>query len=339
MSSAECRVRTGVVPCAGSRVRPVAEQVGWGILGTANIAARAFLPALRDAGGRAVVVGSRSADRGRSWAAENQVTRSADYAAVIADPEVQAIYLALPNDQHAQWAAAALAAGKVVLCEKPMAMDAAQARRLLDAVPADGLLWESFVFPFHPQTALIRALVADGRIGELCEIVSEFHFRVSSTGNIRLDPERGGGALYDVGCYPIRLARLLCGSEPVRAVGSATIDGVDLDVAAVLDFPGVRVGVSAGLRRSPSTFTRVIGTDGELRVSNPFHPRAADTVELWTDGAVVQTWTADGIPAFQYAITHIQRVISGEVAPEHLAVDDALRQAEAMDLVRNVVTA
>ena len=313
------------------------EPIRWGVLGTANIAARAFLPALRDAGGRAVVVGSRSTARGRTWAAENQVDGAADYEAVIADPNVQAVYVALPNDQHAQWTAAALAHGKVVLCEKPMAMDAGEAGALLAAVPAEGLLWESFVFPFHPQTALLTSLLGDGRIGELSAISSEFHFRVGSSANIRLDPARGGGALYDVGCYPIRLARLLCGAEPLRADGSADVDGVDHDLAAVLEFPGVRVQISAGLRRSPSTFTRVIGTDGELRVSNPFHPRSGDTVELWTDGALQQTWSADGVPAFQYAIEHIHRVVVGEAAPEHLAVNDAQAQAEAMDLVRRAV--
>ena len=317
----------------------MAESVRWGVLGTANIAARAFLPALRDAGGRALVVGSRSPDRGRAWAAENQVAGSAGYEAVIADPAVQAIYVALPNDQHARWAAAALAAGKVVLCEKPMALDAAQAGRLLQAVPAGGLLWESFVFPFHPQTALLRSLIADGRIGALSEIVSEFHFRVSSAGNIRLDPDLGGGALYDVGCYPIRLARLLCSAEPLRASGSATILGVDRDLAAVVDFPGVRLVVSAGLHRAPSTFTRIIGTSGELRVSNPFHPLATDTVELWTDGERQQTWSADGVPAFQHAIAHIHQVMAGQAAPEHLAVGDALAQAEAMDLVRRGISA
>ncbi len=316
----------------------MAERVRWGLLGTANIAARAFLPALREAGGRAVVVGSRSDVRGVGWAAQNQVERSCSYDAVLTDPEVQAVYVALPNDQHAQWAAAALAAGKVVLCEKPMALDVAQAQGLLAAVPSGGLLWESFVFPFHPQTALITGLIGDGRIGELSEIISEFHFQVGSPGNIRLDLERGGGALYDVGCYPLRLGRLLFGAEPLRAGGSATFDGVDRDMAAVVDFPGGRLILSAGLHRPASTFTRVIGISGELRVSNPFHPGSADTVELWVDGAAVQIWSAAAGSAFQHAISHIQSVIAGDVMPQHLATADALDQAVAMDLVRAAIT-
>ncbi|MET3805845.1 putative dehydrogenase [Nakamurella sp. UYEF19] len=316
----------------------VGPVVGWGILGTANIAARAFLPALRGAGGRAVVVGSRSDVRGAEWAAQHQVERSSSYDAVLGDPEVQAVYLALPNDQHTQWAAAALAAGKVVLCEKPMALDGAQAQRLLAAVPVGGLLWESFVFPFHPQTALISGLIADGRIGDLSEIISEFHFQVGSSANIRLDVARGGGALYDVGCYPLRLGRLLFGAEPVRASGNAVFDGVDRDMAAVVDFPVGRLILSAGLHRPASTFTRIIGTAGELRVSNPFHPRGFDTVELWADGVQEDSWPAAAGSAFQHAITHIQSVITGSVAPQHLATGDALAQALAMDLVRASIT-
>ena len=308
----------------------------WGVLGTATIAARAFLPALREAGGRAVVVGSRSAERGASWAAENQVERSASYQEVIDDPELDALYIALPNDQHVRWAAPAVASGKIVLCEKPMALDAAQAHELLSGVSPGALLWESFVFPFHPQTALISRLIGDGRLGAVSEIVSEFHFRVGSSGNIRLQAERGGGALYDVGCYPVRLARLLFDGEPAAAQGSSNRDGeIDLDVAAVLDFPGEqKLLLSAGLRRAASTFTRIIGDDAELRVSNPFHPRAADTVEHWIGGERIESWPAAEGSAFRHAVDHLHAVLAGRAAPLHLATEDALPQARAMDLVR-----
>jgi len=307
----------------------------WGVLGTANIAAKAFLPALRGAGGRAVVVGTRSVERGASWAAANEVARADSYAAVLAAPEVEAVYIALPNDQHAHWAAAAVAAGKVVLCEKPMTLDAAQAEELLSPLDSDAMVWESFVFPFHPQTMLITALLADGRIGELKEVVSEFHFAVGQPGNIRLQPERGGGALYDVGCYPLRLARLLTDREPTAAHGSATLDSVDLDMAAVVDFDGgARLLMSAGMARPASTFTRVVGTAGELRVSNPFHPRPVDSVELWANGERVEMWPAAEGSAFRHAIDHIHQVMAGTAAPRHLATSDALPQARAMDLVR-----
>ena len=146
--------------------------------------------------------------------------RAGSYESVVGARDVEAVYVALPNDQHAHWASAALAEGKAVLCEKPIALTAAEAEDLVSGVGPGDRLWESFVFVFHPQTALLQELVAGGRIGDLTEIVSEFHFDITgATGNIRLSRELGGGALYDVGCYPLRLARLMFGSEPARAAG------------------------------------------------------------------------------------------------------------------------
>ena len=316
----------------------MAEPVRWGVLGTANIAARAFLPALRESGGVATVVGSRSGARGQAWAADNGVGRAGTYESVVSARDVDAVYVALPNDQHARWTAAAVAAGKAVLCEKPLTLTAGQASDLLATVGPDADVWESFVFPFHPQTALITDVIAAGRIGALSEVVSEFHFDLGrSTDNIRLRPELGGGALYDVGCYPVRLARLLFDDEPVAAATTMRPepDGVERDVAAVLDFPGSRrLVLSAGMRRSMSTYTRIIGSTGELRVTNPFHPREQDTVELWSDGALTETWPAAAGTAFRHAVDHIDAVLAQGATPRHRAIDDSLGQARALDLVR-----
>jgi xylose dehydrogenase (NAD/NADP) len=321
-----------------------AAAVRWGVLGTANIAAVAFLPALLAAGGSAVVVGSRAPQRAADWAAEHGVSRPATYREVIDAPDVDAVYIALPNEQHAEWAAAACAAGKAVLCEKPLTLNAGQAAALVAETGPDARLWESFVFPFHPQTDLLTGLIASGRIGRLREIVSEFHFAVRRPDNIRLQPERGGGALYDVGCYPVRLARLLFASEPTRAAAAMSYgdSGVDLDVAAILDFPQEqRLILSAGMRRPSSTATRLLGSEGELRVSNPFHPLPQDAVELWTGGECVETYppaTPGPGTAFQHAITHIQQVVRGHAEPRHRAVDDAVAQARALDLARAAAT-
>jgi D-xylose 1-dehydrogenase (NADP+, D-xylono-1,5-lactone-forming) len=309
----------------------------WAVLGTANIAARAFLPALRRAGGRAVVVGSRSPERATSWASEHGIDRACTYESAVQAGDVDAVYIALPNDQHALWAAAAHAAGKAVLCEKPLTLDTARTGELLRTTGPEAALWEAYVFPFHPQTTLLANVVGEGRIGTLREIISEFHFTVSQPTNIRLQHERGGGALYDVGGYPLRLARLLFGTEPVAAAGRAGFHDseVDLDVAAILDFHGhARLVMSAGMRRPASTFTRVVGTAGELRVTNPFHPTAGDTVELWRQGQLQQTWQSAEGSAFQHALGHIHAVLRGAVEPRHRAVDDAMGQARAVDLVR-----
>jgi D-xylose 1-dehydrogenase (NADP+, D-xylono-1,5-lactone-forming) len=313
----------------------------WAVLGTANIAAHAFLPAMRAAGHVAAVVGSRDPARAAAWAADHDVGRAASYPDAIG-ADVDAVYLALPNDQHVEWAARAVQAGRAVLCEKPLGLAADEVSALLSAA-GDALLWEAFVFPFHPQTALLRQLCASGGpIGGLREVVSEFHFTVRSPQNIRWQSEYGGGALLDVGCYPVRLARLLFGAEPVGASARAfwTAQGVDADLAAVADFPDQRRLIfSVGMRRSPSTFTRLVGTEAELRVTNPFHPTERDRVELWRDGSCEQTWANEPPRAFQYAIEHIGAVLAGAEAPRHLAAADALGNAVALDLIRAAAAA
>ncbi len=311
--------------------------VRWAVLGTATIAAKAFLPAMRAAGGTAVVVGSRDPDRARGWAAEHDVADTADYAGALDRTDVDAVYIALPNDQHVRWAAAAAATGRPVICEKPLGLDTAEVSGLLAGLPAGAAFWESFAFPFHPQTELLRRLDDDGTLGEVRESVSEFHFDVRTPTNIRFDPALGGGALYVVGCYPVRLARLVFGAEvDAAAARSFTADsGVDVETAAVADFTsGQRLLLSAGMRRPASTATRIIGSAAELRVSNPFHPKPTDTVELWRDGAPVRSWTADPAPAFQWMIAHAQQVVRGESAPRLTAAESSLGNARALDLIR-----
>ncbi|HEY1571162.1 MAG TPA: Gfo/Idh/MocA family oxidoreductase [Pseudonocardiaceae bacterium] len=309
----------------------------WAVLGTANIAARQFLPALRRAGHVAVAVGSRDPGRAATWAKENRTGRAVSYDAAIEADDVDAVYVALPNDQHVRWAARAAATGRAVLCEKPLGLDAAEVDGLVDRV-GDALLWEAFVFPFHPQTALLTELCRPGGpIGGLREIISEFHFRVTKPENIRWNAGLGGGALMDVGCYPIRLARLLYGGEPDRFVAAEVVSesGVDAEFTSIATFPDDRRLIfSVGMRRAPSTYTRLIGTDGELRVSNPFHPTEHDTVELWLGGERSEAWTADPARAFQHGIEHVAAVVAGTAAPRHLAATDAPGNARALDLAR-----
>jgi predicted dehydrogenase len=305
----------------------------WAVLGSANIAAKSFLPAMRAAGGRAVVVGSRNPDRAREWAEANQVDRVADYDGALGASDVDAVYIALPNREHTAWASRAVSTGRAVLCEKPLGVDTTDTGRLLAGASADTLLWEAFVFPFHPQTALIRSSLE--RLGRVREIVSEFHFTAPDPANIRWQAGLGGGALLDVGCYCVRLARLLFEAEPTDAVARAfSWHGVDAEVAAVVDFPDEkRLVMSVGMRGAPSTYTRIIGDEGELRVANPFHPRPDSTVQLWQDAAVAEEWTADPRPAFQCGVEHVQAVVRGEEAPRHLAHTDSMGNARTLDLI------
>ena len=317
----------------------MADRLRWGILGTAGIARKAFLPALAEAGGIAAAVASRDGDRVAGWAAEHGVERGmAGYQRLIDDPGVDAVYVALPNQLHAEWTIRALRAGKPVLCEKPLAGSLAETEQVLAAARQTGaLLWEAFVFPFHDQMARVRRLLAEGEIGELQEIQSGFHFKINdAVPNIRLSAELAGGALNDVGCYPVALARHLFGTEPAAARASAVWDpgGVDLATWGYLDFPGGRrLLLSCGFRRALDTFSRLLGTAGQIDITNPFHPAAWDrfVVHLPGQDPVTHPGAGDDRYSFTAAIRHIQAAVAGQEAPRWLALDTSMGSARALD--------
>jgi predicted dehydrogenase len=316
------------------------EPIRWGILGTAGIAEDAFLPALREAGGgEAISVASRDEARAGAWARDHGVTRGVEgYDAVIADPEIEAVYVPLPNALHANWTIAALAAGKSVFCEKPLCATPAETEAVLAAArTAPGPLWEAFVFPFHEQMARVGELIAAGTIGEVREIVSRFHFQLDDPDDVRMLAELAGGSLQDVGCYPIRLARLLFDDEPdlSRTIADATwLDsGIDTELWGALSFPGDRRLVfTCGFHTPHDAFTRVLGTGGEIRMTNPFHPSEGDTFTVITEAGDEQTIAAApaGEESFAPMIRHIHRALRGLEEPRHLAIDDAMGNAIAI---------
>ena len=176
------------------------QPVRWGIVGTANIARGSFLPGLRAAGGTPAAVAGRDLGRAEKWAGEQGVDRAIEgYQALIDDPDIDALYIPLPNSLHAEWTIAALRAGKPVLCEKPLCGSLEEVQQVLAVAQETGtLLWEAFVFPFHDQFAAVRKLISDGAIGELREIQSNFAFTVGRPENIRMIRDLDGGALNDV---------------------------------------------------------------------------------------------------------------------------------------------
>jgi predicted dehydrogenase len=316
------------------------EPVRWGILGTAGIAESAFLPALRETGdGIALAVASRDGARAETWAAERGVTRGvAGYERVIADPEIEAVYVPLPNGLHAEWTIAALEAGKAVFCEKPLCGTVKETERVLaTARESMGPLWEAFVFPFHEQMETVRRILHEEVIGRVREIQSRFHYVIEDPDDARSFAELAGGSIQDVGCYPIRLARLLFDADPdlSRAIADAewTGDGADVELWGALAFPGDRwLMFSSGFRSASDTFTRVLGTEGEIRMTNPFHPEEGDQLVVVRDGEVqTQPAAPMGERSFTPAIRHIHRAIRGLEPPRHLAVDEAMGNAKAIE--------
>jgi predicted dehydrogenase len=320
----------------------MAGAVRWGIISTANIARRAFLPAVREAGGEAAAVAGRDRDRTQAWARDNGIPRPVvGYQALIDDPDVDALYIPLPNSMHAEWTIRALRAGKPVLCEKPLTGSVEDTERVLAVAAETGTpLWEAFVFPFQDQHQRLRGLLADGVIGELVEIQSNFHFLMTvKAGDIRMSADLAGGALADVGCYPVRLARDLFGAEHESAWATAAWDpgGVDVATWGTLGFGGGRrLLLSCGFDRASDTFSRLVGTGGQINVTNPFHPRAGDTFEVRAEGRepAVHPGAGQDVHTFTAAIRHMQAVVRGEEAPRLLAVDTSLGSARALhDLI------
>jgi len=320
--------------------------VRWGIVGTAEGAHAAFLPGLRAAGGTAAAVAGRDLGRAEQYARDNGIERAVvGYQALIEDPGVDALYIALPNSLHAPWTIRALRAGKPVLCEQPLCGSLAETDRVLEVARQTGTsLWEAFVFPFQAQFQRVRALLDDGVIGDLREIYSNFHFDVRQPRNIRMSRNLEGGAVLHVGCYPVRLARELFRAEHTAVLANAEWGGGGVDVEAwgILDFPGGRkLLLSCGFRRAHDTFTRLQGTEGQIHLTNPFHPGPADTYEVFAPGPRAGTRHAAGDePSFTAAVRHINAVLNEEEAPRMLAVQTSLGTARALrDMLARVTVA
>ena len=325
------------------------DPIRWGIVGTANIARAQFLPGLREAGGgRATTVASRDLAKAEAYAAAHGIDRGIEgYGNLVESPAIDAVYVALPNALHAEPTIRALKAGKAVLCEKPLSVGAASTREVLEvAATAARPLWEAFVFPFQAQHQRLKQLLDDGAIGQPAELYSAFHFLLSNPANIRMDAALGGGALADVGCYPIRLAFELFGGEAGAEAGgeaqacvAQTANGVDTDAAGIVSFGARRLLLTCGFNRTLDTFSSVLGSAGQVHLTNPFHPSPADTLTISRPNAdpVTERPTVDE-RSFTAAIRHIHAVLRGEQAPVHTAAQYSLPAARVLEeLQRRIV--
>lgn len=267
------------------------------LLSTARINAKLAAGARAAEGVEVVAVGSRSRERARRQAAELGVPRSHDsYEAVLADPDVDAVYVPLPNALHVEWSIRALQAGKHVLCEKPMARRAADVEAAFEAAERAGrVLAEAFMWRHHPQTRNLLELL--GRIGELRLIRAAFSFPLDRDGDVRLSAALEGGALMDVGCYCISAARLLTGEEPVACSGVQTGGEVDERFAGVLRFPsGALAHFDCGMDLPFRDELEVVGSAGSLHLDDPWHSRAP-VIELRSpDGDTERVAVADADP-------------------------------------------
>lgn len=255
------------------------DRLRWGFLGTGNIA-RQFAAGLTQSR-RSVLtaVGSRSVESARGLAGQfGAQSAHGSYEALLQDPDVDAVYLSLPNSMHHEWAIKALVAGKHVLCEKPFALDAAQSQQMFDVAQRCGkVIVEAFMYRCHPQTKLIVDHIAAGHIGQVRLIRTNFCYCTRRIdGNVRFDRTLGGGALMDVGCYCINLARFIAGSEPrqIHAVARMHERGVDELTGGVLGFDGgICATFSCGMTTQADNTLHICGTDGYIECAWPWKPQ------------------------------------------------------------------
>lgn len=250
----------------------------WGIMSTARIARETIVPAIKSLRHNFIVaVASRDMTRAREFAASMEIPRAYDsYDDLLADPEVQAVYIPLPNNGHAPWAIKALKAGKHVLVEKPFALNADEAQEMVGAALENSVvLMEAFNYRFSTRFNKLKDLIRKGEIGKLRFITSSFTFNLSGPDDIRLKPELGGGVLFDLGCYCVNLQRQLVGHEPLQvgALAYEGISGVDLQMTATLDFGNqVYTHFDVAMNAASQQATRLVGTDGTLVLDSPFSP-------------------------------------------------------------------
>ena len=253
------------------------DRVRWGVLGVAAIATKKVIPAMQQSSNCEIVaIASRDATRAAEAAGRLGITRHyGSYQALLDDHEIDAVYIPLPNSLHAEWTMRAAKAGKHVLCEKPLAMSAAEAATVVIACEQAGvLLMEAFMYRLHPQWVKTRDLVAAGRIGELRAINAVFAYHNVDPANIRNVAEYGGGALMDIGCYPINVARMMFGTEPTgvhAVIRRDPVFGTDVLTSAVLDFDGRQTTFVCSTQLEPDQRVELLGTAGRLTIEIPFN--------------------------------------------------------------------
>ena len=252
-------------------------KVSWGMFGAAKIGVEKVIPAMQRSEACSVdAIASRDLAKARRTADRLGVAKAyGSYEDLLSDPTIEAIYNPLPNELHVPWTIRALQAGKHVLCEKPIALDAAEARTLIEARDRSGkLVAEAFMVRFHPQWRRAREVVASGAIGDVRAIQTFFSYRLTDGDNIRNKPP-GGGGMYDIGCYAILTARYVFGAEPTRLVAALDVDpmfGTDRLSSAIMEFPGGRhLTFTCATQLSGHQRVTIVGDAGRIEVGIPFN--------------------------------------------------------------------
>jgi D-xylose 1-dehydrogenase (NADP+, D-xylono-1,5-lactone-forming) len=324
----------------------MARRLRWGVMGTANIAQIAVIPAIHQSTlGAVEALASRDIEKAQSVARSLGIGRVVgSYEALLEDADVEAVYIPLPNALHAEWTIRAAAAGKAVLCEKPLATSTDDAKRQIEACAERGVsLMEGFMYRFHPQTRRVQQLIASGVIGRVRHVHAHLSVNIMRTldrSNIRYRDRLGGGALFDMGCYAVNIARMVFGSEPERVVGRLRVDptlGVDTSAACILEFAEGTATLSCSFAADGQGTYTIVGTDGSMEVPRGIIPglgtRAAEglVVVVDPDGNRREEWFE---PVNQY--TNMVDAFSEAVLnkrPVPLPPEDGLNNIKVLEAI------
>jgi len=319
----------------------------WGVLGVARIARTKVVPAMQRAAGTEVVaIASRSLEKARAAAAELGLARAyGSYEELLADPAIDAVYNPLPNHLHVPWTAKAAEAGKHVLCEKPIAMDAAEARTLLAVRDRTGVvIEEAFMVRTHPQWLAVREEVRSGRLGDLRAIQTVFSYFNRDPANVRNDASIGGGALMDIGCYPITLSRFLFEAEPLRVIATMERDpefGTDRLTSGLLEFAGGQSAFTCSTQLVAAQRMQVLGTKGRMEVEIPVNAPPDRPCRVLVDdgrdvlGGGLAVRTFDVCDQYTIQAERFASAVRGE-GPPAVSLEDSIANMEVIDaLVRS----
>ena len=317
-------------------------KVSWGMFGAAKIGVEKVIPAMQRSEACSVdAIASRDLAKARRTADRLGVAKAyGSYEDLLSDPTIEAIYNPLPNELHVPWTIRALQAGKHVLCEKPIALDAAEARTLIEARDRSGkLVAEAFMVRFHPQWRRAREVVASGAIGDVRAIQTFFSYRLTDGDNIRNKPP-GGGGMYDIGCYAILTARYVFGAEPTRLVAALDVDpmfGTDRLSSAIMEFPGGRhLTFTCATQLSGHQRVTIVGDAGRIEVGIPFNAPIDRPTRITIDSGADLVYGGARVEEFpicdQYTLQGdaFSRAILGGT-PLEFPIEDAIANMRVID--------
>jgi predicted dehydrogenase len=319
-------------------------QIRWGVLSTAKIGRVHVIPAIQQSQfGRVTAIASRDLSRARETAQELDIaTAYGSYKELLADPDVDAIYNPLPNHLHVPWTIRCLEAGKHVLCEKPIGMSVAEAEQMagVAATHPESKVMEAFMYRFHPQWQTTRLLVRNGHIGQLRTVQTFFSYHNVDAKNIRNQRDLGGGALMDIGCYPISMARYLFDGEPRRVLGQIERDPntqVDRLTSVVLEFFQGTATFTCATQLAGYQRTNIFGTKGRIEIEIPINAPSDKPCRIWVQvgqqpGPTIEEMQFDTCNQFTLQCDAFAQAIL-ENAPVPTPVADAVANMRVIERV------